>query len=85
MFSVWEEIKSFQSISEYKKFVNYIEKQIKEKYAVEIETCQNYKKGEIYGGRWFQDLETKEIWRLVEPDFPFRGCWEKIKTREHKH
>jgi hypothetical protein len=23
-------------------------------------------------------LEAKETWRLVEPDFPFRGRWEKV-------
>ncbi|VVH56528.1 hypothetical protein [bacterium endosymbiont of Bathymodiolus sp. 5 South] len=78
MHSTWEEINSFQSMSEYKRFVIYIEKQVEKQYAVEIEVCQNYKKNEIYGGRWFKDLEAKEIWRLVEPDFPFRGHWEKV-------
>jgi hypothetical protein len=38
----------------------------------------SYKKGEIHGGRWFEDLETKEVWRLVAPDFPFKGLWEKV-------
>ncbi|SEH79921.1 conserved hypothetical protein [Bathymodiolus azoricus thioautotrophic gill symbiont] len=80
MLSAWEEIDSFQSTSEYKKFVIYIEKKIERQYAIEIEACQNYNKNEIYGGRWFKDLETKETWRLVEPDFPFKGCWEKVES-----
>jgi hypothetical protein len=41
-------------MSEYKRFVIYIEKQVEKQYAVEIEACQNYKKNEIYGGRWFR-------------------------------
>jgi hypothetical protein len=32
----------------------------------------------ISGGRWFEDAETKEIWRLIPPDFPFRGLFEKV-------
>ncbi len=32
----------------------------------------------IYGGRWFQDIETGAIWRLVQPDPPFRGLWEPV-------
>jgi hypothetical protein len=40
-------------MSEYKRFVIYIEKQVEKQYAVEIEACQNYKKNEIYGGGIF--------------------------------
>lgn len=28
--------------------------------------------------KWFRKVDTGEIWRLVEPDFPFRGCWEPV-------
>ena len=38
----------------------------------------NYEKGLIFGGRWFEDRSTNEIRRLVPPDFPFRGLWEKV-------
>jgi hypothetical protein len=38
----------------------------------------NYGKGMIFGGRWFEDRGTKQIWRLVPPDFLFRGLWEKV-------
>lgn len=38
----------------------------------------SYHKGIISGGRWFEDAETKEIWRLIPPDFPFRGLLEKV-------
>ena len=28
----------------------------------------------------FEDPKTKEIWRLVPPDFPFKGLWERINV-----
>ena len=37
-----------------------------------------YGKGMIFGGRWFEHIETREIWRLAAPDFPFRGLWERV-------
>ena len=37
-----------------------------------------YGKGMIYGGRWFRDVETGAVWRLVAPDPPSRGLWEPV-------
>lgn len=75
---VWEEIHGFDSLSEFKRFVIYIEKQVDSGYAEELEVNNQYGKGEIYGGRWFKDCDSGEIWRLIEPDFPFRGMWEPV-------
>ena len=76
---MWEEIHGFSSPGEYNRFVKYIEKQVSEKISEEIDPDLNYGKGEIYGGRWFKDLDTGEIWRLIEPDIPFKGLWEKVE------
>ncbi len=75
---MWEEIHGFSSPSEYNRFVDYIEKQVHAEIAEEITPDPNYGKGEIYGGRWFKDLETGDIWRLIPPDIPFKGLWELI-------
>jgi hypothetical protein len=40
------------------------------------------KKAKVCGGRWFEDPKTKEIWRLVPPDYPFRGLWERINVNQ---
>jgi hypothetical protein len=77
---MWEEIHGFVSPEEYDRFVLYIEDQVKSGVAEEITPDSNYGKGEIYGGRWFKDLETGKIWRLVPPDFPFRGLWESVRV-----
>jgi hypothetical protein len=78
MAGVWEEIRGFSSPSEYKKFCAYIERQLAAGVARERVADPSYQKEMIYGGRWFEDVETNEIWRLVPPDFPFKGLWEKV-------
>ncbi len=73
-----EEIHGFSTASEYQRFCAYIEDQIAQGMVEERIPLASYCKGLIFGGRWFEDIETKEIWRLVAPDFPFKGLWEKV-------
>jgi hypothetical protein len=73
-----EEIHGFVSPGEYKRFVDHVEKQVKEGHLREVTADPEYGKGEIYGGRWFEDTGTMEKWRLVPPDPPFRGLWEPV-------
>jgi hypothetical protein len=75
---VWEEIHGFASPGEYKRFVKYVEGQTASGTARELPVDPLYGVGMIYGGRWFQDVETGAVWRLVAPDPPFRGLWEPV-------
>jgi hypothetical protein len=75
----WEEIHGFQSPAEYKRFVAYIEREVEQGLAVEGPVDPEYAEGMIFGGRWFKDLESGVVWRLVSPDIPFRGCWEPVR------
>ena len=77
----WDEIHGFKSLGEYERFVKYIESQKNRNMAKEIIVDLNYHKGLIYGGRWFQCSKCKAVWRLVEPDFPFKGLWEPVDIR----
>jgi hypothetical protein len=63
---------------EYTRFVQYIEGQVMSGAAKELSADPPYGKGMIYGGRWFRDVETGAVWRLVAPDPPFRGLWEPV-------
>jgi hypothetical protein len=74
----WEEIHGFRSLAEYDRFVRYIEDQVSTGVAWERDVDPHYGKGMIFDGRWFEDIETREVWRLVAPDFPFRGIWEPV-------
>jgi hypothetical protein len=74
----WEEIHGFSSPNEYAQFVQYVEQQVVFKYVEELEVDPSYGKGMIYGGRWFKDVDSGQVWRLVSPDFPFMGLWEPV-------
>jgi hypothetical protein len=74
----WEEIRGFTSPAEYRRFVTYIEELVSAGYAQEVPADPAYGPNQVYGGRWFADKSTGEIWRLVEPDFPLRGLWEPV-------
>lgn len=75
----WEEIHGFSSPDEYKRFTRYIEAQVADGVAREVVADENYSAGQIYGGRWFQDSGSGQTWRLVAPDFPFKGLWEPVR------
>jgi hypothetical protein len=77
--SAWEEIHGFESPGEYARFVRYVERQVDEDHVREEAVDPDYGAGMIFGGRWFRDLESGELWRLVPPDPPFRGCWEPVR------
>lgn len=76
--SHWEEI-DFTSVGEYDRFCKYLERQIAEGIAEEIPEDPNYGLGEVYGGRWYRDLDSGEIWRLFEPDGPWGGTFERFE------
>jgi hypothetical protein len=84
MSEVWEEIRGFSSPGEYERFCTYIEKQVAAGTARECIVDPGFERDRIKGGRWFEYLDTKAIWRLVPPDFPFKGLWERIELGASK-
>ncbi|CCH48760.1 protein of unknown function [Pseudodesulfovibrio piezophilus C1TLV30] len=79
---MWEEIHGFISPSEYKRFLQFIHDQVVLGRVVEIVVDPDYCEGMICGGRWFQDPSSGEVWRLIEPDFPFKGLWERVNCSD---
>jgi len=81
MESPWEEeIHGFASPGEYARFVMFLESWIAAGNAKERPVDPAFGKGMVYGGRWFENPETNEMWRLVEPDPPFRGLWQRLSV-----
>jgi hypothetical protein len=77
--SSWYEIGGFESPGEYDRFRAYLQRQVEAGVAMEVAADPDYGPGQIYGGVWYRNLETGEIWRLVPPDFPFTGLWERVE------
>ena len=83
-----EEIHGFQCLSEYERFVLWINKFVRNGAIEEIDVSKPYLSdisdsffGELFGERWFKDKSTGLIWRLVPPDFPFKGTFEQVKAQ----
>lgn len=70
----WEEICSFSSMNEYRRFVQWIEEQVKQGVCEEL-----IKEGEPVGewdDRFFRCRKSNSVWKLSCPDpgyFP--GSW----------
>lgn len=80
--SRWYEIDGFVSPGEYERFCAYLQGQVDAGIARQVPADPDYTRSEVSGGAWYQDRQTGEIWRLVPPDFPFRGLWEKVEGAE---
>lgn len=77
-----EEIQGFQSPGELDRFMAFIASQISIGQIEEISPDPNYHSGEIYGGRWFRNMEDGSVWRLISPDPPFTGLFERVVRNE---
>jgi len=75
----FEEIRAFRSPGEFKSFVEYLDRKVQKGIAAEIPPDPTYSKGQLRGGRWFECIKDKTIWRLLKPDFPFKGLWEVVE------
>jgi hypothetical protein len=73
-----EAIHGFQSPGEFQRFNEYILDQVTLGNLEPVQPDPNYEKGKIFGGAWYRCATCSEIWRLVDPDFPFKGLWEKV-------
>lgn len=74
-----QEIRGFVSMSEYGRFVRFIDEHVAAGKLRDTEGDPTYGAGAVYGGRWVADPATGETWRLVPPEFPFRGLFERVR------
>ena len=44
----------------------------------EVPVEVRYSNAGLLKERWYRNTETGEVWRLVEPDYPFQGVWERV-------
>ena len=77
--SAWYRIDGFLGPAEYDRFCAYLQRQVDAGVADRVPTDPDYGPGQIYGGTWYKNRQTGEVWRLVPPDFPFTGLWEKVE------
>lgn len=69
-------IEGFRSIAEFEEFENWINELLARGSIKEVPVKQRLSIVE-FPERWFQDPDGN-VWRLVSPDFPFRGVFRKV-------
>ncbi len=74
----WEKIDDFQSYTEFDEFVKWMNDQIISGLAEEVPVKNPYSGSSLFQEKWFRHLNSNQIWRLVWPDAPFTGIFERV-------
>jgi hypothetical protein len=74
----WEGVVDFQSLNEFNRFVDWMGEQVRSGLAEEAPVRTPYIGATAFRERCFRHLESGQTWRLVWPDAPFAGVFEKI-------
>lgn len=77
--SALEEISDFFSISEFERFQKHIQSLVNDDDFIEIPVIRPYA---AFTEQWYQCKKCSQIWRLVYPDFPFKGLWNIVDEKE---
>lgn len=74
----WEEIDSFGTPGEFQRFVRWIAEQITSGTASEVPVTTRYGGAKTLHERWFTHADSGQTWRLVAPEPPFLGVFERV-------
>jgi hypothetical protein len=74
----WEKIEGFSSHSEFVRFCDWMKDLIVEGGAKKIPVQRRYRDIESLSEEWFEHVASATRWRLVHPDGPFRGLFERV-------
>lgn len=74
----FETIDDFQSLSEFNHFVAWIHEQVRLGNVDKIPVLQPYLNASTFEEQWFREKSSGDIWRLVWPDSPFTGLFDRI-------
>lgn len=71
-----EAINGFYSIAEFERFQRYIDRLLKDGDLIEIPVQEKFAG---FDEQWYKCAACEQIWRLIHPDFPFKGIWDTVK------
>jgi hypothetical protein len=73
----WERISDFDGWNEFNRFEAWLREQIANNTAEEVPVLKSYNIGGLKE-KWFVHKGTKQVWRLLWPEPPFAGLFEKV-------
>lgn len=74
----WQPVHGFGNIEDYDHFVTWIESEIEQRHATEIDVTSRFLGFTTFTERWFLQRPSQTRWRLIEPDGPFRGLFDRV-------
>jgi hypothetical protein len=74
----WEEASHFNSYAHYERVLSFINEQVATGVAKPVKVRKPYSGLETLNEHWYQCLASKQTWRLVAPDPPFKGIFEPV-------
>ena len=81
--NVFEEINEFRSPNEFKRFQDYIGAFVDDGKLVEIPVREKHAG---FPEQWYKCKICALTWRLVYPDFPYKGLWSVVNyVRSDEH
>jgi len=75
----WEKIDDFRSLGEFDTFVSWMRKQVAKGAAEEVAVTSPYLDATTFTEEWYRHIDSGQVWRLVWPDAPFTGLFERAE------
>lgn len=75
----WKQISDFDGWSEFERFEDWLNEQIAEGFAKETSVLKLYSEVSCLKEKWFIHIPSAQVWRLVWPEPPFAGVFERLR------
>jgi hypothetical protein len=73
----WDEIHGFASPGEFNRFRQWVEEALEEGALAEVPVGSPYSGSPMFDEHWYRS-SSGDVWRVVAPDPPFRGVFERV-------
>ncbi len=74
----WKPVDGFADAEAYERFAAWVAGEAAAGGAAELPVEDRYAGSNLLHERWFREVSTSRVWRLVAPDFPFAGVFERV-------
>jgi hypothetical protein len=78
--AAWEEIHGFATPGEFERFKTWIATALEEAAIIEVPVLEQYGGSPLFDECWYREPDGS-TWRLVAPNPPFRGVFERVPRR----
>jgi hypothetical protein len=74
----WDPIQAFSTPGEFSRFVAWMGNLVSQSSAKEVPVVKPYAGATTFTEKWYMHVASGQIWRLVWPDAPFKGLFERV-------